>query len=130
MNLERKRGFRALSSESSGFCPGGAVVESVDVLGHQGDALPQQGEPRQRLMAWVWCAIGDQASTPLIPFPDEYRVALESLGGGELFWAIGAPETLVAPKGGDAGFCRYPSTRKHHDRFSFVQQARSTCNPV
>ena len=48
--------------------------------------------------------LGDDLPTPVVPFPNQAWIAIESLGRGEIFGAILAPKSAIATKRGDAAF--------------------------
>ncbi len=46
---------------------------------------------------------GDEAAAPVVPTPDEFGIAGEGAGRGEILGSVPAPQAvLFAPEGGDA----------------------------
>jgi hypothetical protein len=56
----------------------------------------------QRKMPRIGLRLGDYASAPVIPFPNQFRIALECFWGGEVFRPEIAPESAGSTKGRDA----------------------------
>ena len=62
----------------------GALVQIVDILGHEGQFRHEVGQLREREMSRVRFRFGHEVSTPAVPAPDEDRVGQEGLGPAPL----------------------------------------------
>ena len=77
-------------------------METIHVLGddhHRSDGF-QAGES---LVGGVGFGGGDEAAAPVVPTPDQFGIACESTGRGEILGSVPTPQAvLFAPEGGDA----------------------------
>src|SRR5262245_14747295 len=113
----------------------GGFVQTVDVLRDQRELRKPPAPRRQHVVRAVRPARRDQAAPPLVPLPDQLRVARERLRRGELL----GPEIPPQPAGtakrghparrrdaragqdGDPRFAREPR-RDHRVQFTFLVQ--------
>lgn len=111
VNLEWERGLRILDAQGICCVTGGPVMQAVDVLGHECDAVATQRQSGERVVARVGCTLGDEPTTPLIPFPYQGWITLKGLGRGQLLRSVGSPQPTLATKrgytrlGGHSGTC-------------------------
>ncbi len=93
----------------------GGLVVSVHVL-RDDRHLTGRFQIGDRLMGGVGSRRGDEAAAPVVPAPDEFGVAGESLGGGQVFGPVPAPQAvLLAAEGRDAAGRGYPGPGKYGD---------------
>ena len=95
-----------------------AVVEPVDILGDQRESRGALLECHQRVMRRVWFRGGDLLAAPVVPFPNQARVALECFGRGKLLGPELVPQTARTAKGRDAALGGDAGASQHDDRFS------------
>jgi hypothetical protein len=78
------------------------LVQPIDVLGHEQEVAHEPLEARERPVAGIGLGTRNQAPTPLVPVPDEPRIAARRLGRRELLGAKARPEPgLCVTEGGD-----------------------------
>ena len=102
----------------------GEGMEAVHVLGDEGELREGFFPGGQGRVAGIGGASGDQAAPPVIPFPDELRVAGEGFGRGQVLGPEPAPQPLLPAEGGDAGFGRDPGAGKRRDPLGAPQYFR------
>ncbi len=79
----------------------GLLVVTVHVLGYD-DQVSLLLQIHQGMMSGVGFRLGNELSSPVVPFPHQLGVGVESSGGGQLFGTVLAPEgILAATKSGD-----------------------------
>ena len=84
--------------------PGGSgpLVQAIDVLGDQVE-FPKPATPtREDLMCAIGVAGRNQLPTPLVPFPDQLRVSVESLRCSQVLRTMGPPQSIFTAKRGNA----------------------------
>ena len=92
----------------------GALVQPVDVLGDHDDARQHLLELGDRVVAGVGLGRRSHAEPVLVPAPDEGRVRLVGLRGGELHGVVPRPEPgLGLAERGDAGLLAHAGSREH-----------------
>ncbi len=69
----------------------GTVVQPVHVLGDEGEVRYALLQFDERPVAGVRLCFADELAAPLIPFPDELRIAYKGFGGGELLGIVPRP---------------------------------------
>ena len=77
-------------------------MEAVHVLGddHHRSGCFQAGKS---LVGGVGFCGGDETAAPVVPTPDQFGIAGEGAGRGEILGSVPAPQAvLFAPEGGDA----------------------------
>src|ERR1041385_1349519 len=85
----------------------GALVQTVHVLGNDGELRHATLPFHEREVAGIGMRSGDQFASPGIPFPDEFWVAPKRFGRGHLLRPESRPEScLRVPEGGHAAFGR------------------------
>src|SRR5271169_6636375 len=77
-----------------------AVVETVDVLRNEVEAPFLALQFNQSAMGGIGRNLGNGLTAPVVPFPDEARIAQECLGGGQFLRFVFFPEALVAAESG------------------------------
>jgi hypothetical protein len=92
-----------------------ALVEPVDVLRDQRDALSRAHPLRERVMRGVRLGIADDLPAPVVPFPHELRIGGESARAGERLGAEASPQSARAAKGRNAGRRRHARAGEHGD---------------
>jgi hypothetical protein len=80
----------------------GEVVQTIDVLGDQSEGGLSGFQTDQRVVRRVGCGLGNDLATPVVPLPDEARIARKSFGSGEVFGAKILPEPACAAEGWNA----------------------------
>jgi hypothetical protein len=73
----------------------GPLVQPVHVLRDQRQAGNPVDECGERVVTCVGQGVADELTPPLVPPPDEFRVALETFGRGEVERVIAGPETFL-----------------------------------
>src|ERR1700719_1964967 len=66
-------------------------------------------------MSRVRLRVRDQAPRPVIPFPDQFRIARERARRRKILGAILFPQSSVAAKSRHTTLGRYPRAREHGD---------------
>lgn len=93
----------------------GCLMVTVHILGdghHRGGGL----KVGQGQMGGVGFGGGDEAPAPVVPAPDQFRVAGEGSGGGEVLGPVPTPQAvLLTAKGGDAAGGGNSRPGKHGD---------------
>jgi len=94
----------------------GALVQVVDVLGHQGELGDAACELRDGAMRRIWLGAPDGGAAPLVPAPHKAGIAIERCGRGEFGRIEICPQAgLAVAEGGDAAFLGYTGPREDHD---------------
>lgn len=91
----------------------GPRVQTVHVLGHEGEVWDPALECRQRLMSPVRCGCCNEIAPLLVPLPYQVGISGERLRGRELLRIVARPEPCLSlAEGGypalgrDAGACQ------------------------
>jgi len=96
----------------------GALVQVVDVLGHQQE-FPGMFvlEFRQRQVGGIGLDAGAAQFAPpvIVELQHLLRIAGIGLEGGHFLDVVTRPQAARAPEGLDAGFCRDAGAGQHHD---------------
>ena len=79
-------------------------MESINVLGDECERRAAGFESSESAMAGIGLCGGDALAAPVVPLPDELRIAREGLGRGESFGAMVVPQAAGAAEGGNARF--------------------------
>jgi len=108
-----------------------ARMQPVDVLRHEREPAASFDlllEPRERMVCVVGSRVANELAPPLVPLPDEPRIARERLWGGKLFRAVVLPETSGARNVGMPLSARYPrlSGRRRDEGPRSVRSLQST----
>jgi hypothetical protein len=98
------------------FAPG-SVVESIDVLGDEGEAGDPFFEFDQREMTFIGSEGSQYLSSPVIEFPDKPWVSRKRLGCCKIRCAILPPYAFFTSEGGNSRFGGYPGTRENCNSF-------------
>src|SRR5439155_14728120 len=80
----------------------GSFMQTVHVLGDQGEIGLGGLEMNQGSMSRVGLGFSDQSATPVIPLPNQARIFRERLGRCQIFGFVLLPETIGAAEGRDA----------------------------
>jgi len=91
------------------------AVQAVDILGDENKAGQLLFPSSQDEVTGIGLSSGDNLPAPVIPFPDQNRVALKSLGCGQVFGPELFPQAVLAAKSGDAGLGRDPRASENGD---------------
>lgn len=82
------------------------LMVTVHVLGDDGH-LGMFGQIDESLMSGVGPRGSDQTAPPIVPFPDQFRIPAEGLGGGQLGGIVLAPQAiLLSTEGRNSAGCR------------------------
>lgn len=93
----------------------GQLVEAIHVLG---DDQHRRGlfQADKGLVGCIGFGRGDEAAAPVVPSPDEFGIAGEGAGCGEILGPVLAPQAvLFSPEGGDAAGRGNTRSRQHSD---------------
>ena len=78
----------------------------------------------QRVVRGVGGHRAHQRAAPVVPFPHQRRIPLESLGRGQIFGAVAGPESgLGIAKGGHAALGGYPGSGERHHALGAPQRS-------
>ena len=95
----------------------GPLMESVDVLCDQREIWEKFFPACKDLVTRVGIFGGDDPSSPVIPFPDQFGILEECRGCGELFGSVIFPQAIFSPECWDARFRRNTGSRKQTNTF-------------
>ena len=79
----------------------GALMQTVDILGNESHVTITAGPGREDGMCAVRFAVGNQSTSPVIPFPNQRRVSSERVRRGQILWSVSAPQTVGPPECGN-----------------------------
>ena len=77
-------------------------MQAIDVLGDQGEMRKAFLPPGQDPVSGVGLNLGHQTPPPVVPLPDEGRVPLEGLRGGQVLGSKLSPQAVLAPERRDS----------------------------
>ena len=92
-----------------------ALVQAVHVLGHEREAVARTPTRDDRVRG-VRLGRRDQAAPPVVPFPDQRRIARERMRSRELFGAERSPQAARSAEGRHATGRRDARARDDRDR--------------
>ena len=92
-----------------------AFMQVVDVLGNDRDLGDMRLKGHDCTVAWVRLRLLYLHAAPLIPAPDQFRVALKGLSSGKLFGVELRPQSgKCIPESGYATFTGNACPREEH----------------
>src|SRR5258706_4750026 len=93
-----------------------AIMQAVDVLRDECKIRVLRLERGKRTMAGVGFGLRDEGAAPVVPFPDQFRIARETLRRREVFGSMATPQPARAAKGRDTAFSGDARAGQHRDR--------------